>query len=431
MQRMREDLASAVEEVHRLAADGHLWPGWDISSTPLVFHSPEVAYVVGHPSPPEGYEEMESVAGRTVHSGRPIPEMVANTALTIAGNLSALAMFTSAPLRSIDGFARLILHECFHAYHCQGLSRVALPNSMIMSRYPESDPENNAMSIVENRLLCSALRGEEVGVTAAWFVAVRQARHRRLEVEGLADICLYEQGSEFSEGTPTYVEVRAGKPVSEVIEDLEKANIAGKWAAMRRFYSSGSAIALVLDVLMPDWHGRLAGGGQTLQSLLAEAVGQPLPDAAQVAKAAGYSEILASERASERERRARIESMYGKLTSGPGVAVEIEVPDGAFTLFDPNNILNVKGGTRFHTHLTGLRGPRGIVVDITRLCLEDVEPHRLLVRLPEPPQIAQGESFLLSGPGLMISAPRAIVDGSGSDGVYRVRFGPFSAAKLR
>jgi len=64
MKIMREDLASAVVEAHRLAASGCLWPGWDISGTPLVLHSPEVAYTVGHPSPPEGYEEMEPVAGR-------------------------------------------------------------------------------------------------------------------------------------------------------------------------------------------------------------------------------------------------------------------------------------------------------------------------------------------------------------------------------
>lgn len=178
----------------------------------------------------------------------------------------------------------------------------------------------------------------------------------------------------FNEGTPTHVEVRAGKPVSEVIEGLDRSNVAGKWAALRRFYSSGAAIALLLDVLTPGWHGRLAGGGQTLQSLLTEAVGQPLPDAAQVLETAGYDEILVSEQASERERRARIDSMYGELTSGPGVPVEIEVPEGAFTLFDPNNILIVKAGTRFHTRITGLRSPHGIVVDITRLCLEDAEP---------------------------------------------------------
>ena len=93
-----------------------------------------------------------------------------------------------------------------------------LPNSVVMNHYPESDPENNAMSIVENRLLCSALRGEGAARAAARFVAVRQARHRRLEEKGLGDICVYEQGSEFNEGTPTFVEVRAGKPVSEVID---------------------------------------------------------------------------------------------------------------------------------------------------------------------------------------------------------------------
>lgn len=422
MKIMREHLASAVVEAHRLAASGCPWPGWDISGTPLVLHSPEVAYTVGHPSPPEGYEEMEPVAGRGMHGGPPLTEMVANTALTIAGTMCALMTFSSAPLTSIGGFARLILHECFHAYHRQGLYRMAVPNSVIMNHYPESDPENNAMSIVENRLLCSALRGEAAAGAAARFVAVRQARHRWLQEKGLADICVYEQGSEFNEGTPTYVEVRAGKPVSEVIDDLEKANVAGEWAASRRFYSSGAAIALLLDILVPGWHGKLAAGGRTLQSLLAEAVGEPLPDAVQVLDNAGYADILASEQASEKERKARIDSMYGELMSGPGVPVEIEVPEGAFTLFDPNNILIVKTGTRFHTCITGLRSPDGIVVDIIRLCLEDAEPHRLLVRLPERPEISRGDTLRVSGPGLKVAAPHGVVEGPGPDGGYRVRF---------
>ncbi len=87
MNSMRKDLALAVEQAHRLSAFGRLWPGWDISKTPLVLHGPDIAYVVGHPSPPSGYEPVESVAGRPVLVGPTLPEMAANTARPIAGVL--------------------------------------------------------------------------------------------------------------------------------------------------------------------------------------------------------------------------------------------------------------------------------------------------------------------------------------------------------
>ncbi len=346
--RMREDLASAVEQAHMLASSAQLWPGWDISGTPLVLHSPEIAYIIGHPSPPEGYEETGAVADRTVFAGKRLPEMAANTARRIAGVLCALIMFPSAPLTDSEEFVRLILHECFHAYQRQGLSRVGLPDWTVMGRYPESDPENNAMSIVENRILCSALKGERQALAAAKFLAVRQARHRYLDEIGLTDIPIYEQGSEFNEGTPTYVELKAGKPLGDLIDSLEKANVAGKWAISRRFYFTGAAIALRLDALMPGWHGRLADA--------------------------------------------------------------------------PTNVVIVKPSIRFHPTITGLRSASGLVVDIARLCLEDVNPHRLVVRLPEAPEIHLGEPFSLSGEAISMTAARAVVEGPGPDGGYKVRF---------
>ncbi len=46
---------------------------------------------------------------------------------------------------------------------------------------------------------------------------------------------------------------------------LRQANVAGKWAASRRLYFTGAAIALLLDTLMPGWHSRLAEGGWSMQ----------------------------------------------------------------------------------------------------------------------------------------------------------------------
>lgn len=422
--KMREDLASAVERAHTLASTIQLWPGWEPWETPLILHNPEIAYVVGHPSPPEGYAELEPVAGRPVFAGPRQPEMAANTARPIGGTLCALVTFPSEPIKDVDEFARLILHECFHVHQQQGLQRVSLPDWRVMGRYPESDPVNNAMCRVENRILARALASLEAATqAAARFLAVREARHRMLSEQGMDEVCAYETGSEFNEGMPTLIEIRAGKPLSEVIPYLEQMNVGGKWAASARFYFTGAAIGLLLDALLPDWQARLAEGGHTLQSLLATAVTAhgPLPDVEQVLADEGYPHMLAEERASEKERLARIEAMFREITAGPGIPVEVLIPDGAFTLFNPTNIVVVKPGTRFHPTLSGLRGPSGLTVDINRLCLEDSDPRRLVVRLPEAPTILHGEPFSLEGEGISVSAPRAVVE-TGADGGYRIKF---------
>ncbi|NLA60362.1 MAG: hypothetical protein GX863_04575 [Firmicutes bacterium] len=174
---------------------------------------------------------MEPVAGRRVHMGPTLPEMAANTAREIAGTMCALVMFSKEPIPQTE-FARLILHECFHAHQLEALSAVEHPDFGVMQKYPENDPVNNAMSIVENRILCSALQKglttERVRTIAAAFIAVRIARHKYLATENLADVCIYEERSEFNEGTPTYVEVKAGKPIAEVIDTLMQCNVAGK-----------------------------------------------------------------------------------------------------------------------------------------------------------------------------------------------------------
>ena len=94
--KLREDLAAAVAEAHRLASTRTLWPQWDSTGTPLVLHSQELSYIVGHPTPPEGYVELEPVAGRHVHMGPTLPEMAANTAREMWSHQRTCEVFKGA-----------------------------------------------------------------------------------------------------------------------------------------------------------------------------------------------------------------------------------------------------------------------------------------------------------------------------------------------
>lgn len=394
---------AALAQMRTLTLDKRLWPGWDPLQIPLVLHGGEVAFLIGHPSAPPGYEPAGEAHGRPVFAGRPLPEMAANTARVVASHWCALAMLPAGPEADPAAYARLLLHEAFHVHHFTQLSQ-ALPSPgmatmQTMGRYPENDAVNNALAVVENRLLSDALTGDDEPVLD--FLAVRLLRHQRLSEELRA----YEQLCEYSEGLAHYIEAHAGLPLADLAARLREASLGGKWAAWQRFYYSGAAQALLLDRLLPGWQERLMQGGQTLQSLLLSAAGEPMPDGAAVLAAAGYDELLLAEQEREAARRAEVDRLLHALYTGAGILVEVAVPPGGGLVFDPRNIQVLEPGVRLHTRMAGIRAPGGIEVQIDRLCLEQQGPHRLLVRLPEAPTVTSPAPFRLQAPGFLAAGP--------------------------
>lgn len=276
---------------------------------------------------------------------------------------------------------------------------VPLPDFRLMARYPENDPENNAMAVVENRLLVSALAGEP-GATPA-FLAVRRLRQARLAPELVA----YEAGLEYLEGTPTYIEVQAVWPVAELTAALGQCNRGGKWAAYRRFYMTGAAIALLLDRHRPGWQGRFAAGGVALQDLLLETCG-PLPPAEEMLATTVYREILAAEREQEGERQRRIVELMARLESGPGYRVEVDIRPARQMAWDPTQRLVVAPGVRLHTRWCCFQDGGAIRVEVTELALEDRTRQVLITRLSGRPRVTSEAPFRLEAKGLRVEAPR-------------------------
>ncbi|MFZ5816596.1 MAG: hypothetical protein ACOY93_15060, partial [Bacillota bacterium] len=402
------NLVQAVERACQLASEAVLWPGFRPERVPLVLHGGGEAYLLGHPSPPEGFSPDGEVAGRPLFRGPVLPEMMANTAQEVAGALSALVMLPTEPLTDPDRFGRLLLHEAFHVFQQEALPHPGWDGPRMleaMGRYPENDPPNNALAIVENRLLSAALAGGEGAVSA--FLSVRRHRHGRLNRRGLAELVGYERFVEYNEGTPTYIEVRAGLPVAELRERLAACSRGGKWAGYQRFYYTGAALALILDRLMAGWQERFARGGATLEGLVRAAVAEPLPPVSQVLEEQAFRPILDEEERLERERRERVAGLLAQLREGPGVQVEISLPPTVFgVMWDPRSVLNLGDGVRLHTTRCGALGPDGLRVQLEGLCLEEpgAEGRRLTLRLPVRPAVEQGERFRALAPGLSIEA---------------------------
>lgn len=396
-------ISQALTELGRIAAGKPLWPGFRPAETPLVLHGGNAAYLIGHPAPPAGFEPLEPMAGRTVHVG-PLPtEVTGNTAMPIGGLMCALALLPGEHDDPVS-YARLLLHECFHVFQQQVLKSVALPDFTQISRYPENDATNNAMAVVENRLLIEALASDaeaDARSGAGRFTSVRLARHARLAPV----LRTYEAAEEYNEGTPTYIEFRAGRPESDLPPQLAQCNIGGKWAAYRRFYFTGAAIALLLDRLSSGWQSGFAAGDATLQDLLRAAAG-PLPPAGQVLAEAGYPEILAAEQEREADRRRRIAELLERLETGPGCRVEIDATQAPYCGWDPTNCLVVEPGIRLHTRYFCLLDGGAIKVEIEGLTLEDRVTNVITTRLAEAPLVTAAEPFRMEGPDLRGEAPR-------------------------
>ncbi|HWI63209.1 MAG TPA: hypothetical protein VNT75_15305 [Symbiobacteriaceae bacterium] len=407
MQQLPQLVIEALQEFHRIAAEVPLWPGYRPETTPLVLHGPESAFLVGHPAPLPGYTALEPICGRTVHVGPRHPDMNANTAHAVGGVLCALAMLPHESQGAAE-YARLLLHECFHAHQDSVMKTVPKPDPKFMALYPENDPANNALAVAENRLLVAALGGD--AEAPARFLAVRLHRHGRYG-EGLR---VYETRQEYNEGTPTYIEVQAGQPLSALTDRLLQCNIGAKWAGNYRFYATGMALALLLDRRLPDWKERLARGRETLQELLAATVAQPLPDVGAVLAEAGYPELLAAEEAREVERRRRIDELLAQLEPGAGgYRVEIEIGRAPGCGWNPSAVMVVRPGLRLHPGFFRAMG-HAIRIEIQGLCLEDRERQIAVVNLPESPVVTGTAPFRFEGPGLKGEAPAGRIEGDGN-----------------
>jgi len=234
-------IAEAAEVWRVIAAPTNaVWPGWDASTTPILFYLPgKQDVLINHPHPPRGfvpYRGPVRFPGGAIAVGGPPTILAAdgqNTSrdiegvptLVVADALSNLRQQIGSlledPRPNLDkaqaleysqlatdpyGQLRLIAHEAFHVFQ----SRVAPTkgaNEMPLTHYPVLSVENNVGLAQEGAALAAALRADSGPAFRAavlrWF-ALRQQRRSRLPAEAIE----YEDGAEFGEGLAKYAEYR-------------------------------------------------------------------------------------------------------------------------------------------------------------------------------------------------------------------------------
>jgi hypothetical protein len=285
-----------------------------------------------------------------------------------------LSVDSAASPGSVVGLA---LHEAFHAFYRAaarpGRRFGAGENSMLVATYPGFDVANEAAVALEGKLLARALRARsahEAGRLAREFLAVREGRHARLD----SAVVDFETAAELNEGLAQYAMIRGLRELSR--EDaarfardahaeaaheaalLDSLLAVGPRSVRRRFYATGSAIALLLDRLAgQSWKEGLVRDDATLHSMLAAVTGYRERERLGARTLRRIESDLArlgsdAERATaslDARRRAQRDSILAR----PGLRLVVDpsrLPGRRldWCSFDPQNVLQTAGGELLH-----------------------------------------------------------------------------------
>jgi hypothetical protein len=239
------------------SAQNPVWPGWDASSTPLLFYIPGVQDVlVNHPHPPQGFrlysEPVQFPGWKIVVKDGPTIlgldgqntsiEVDGVPTLVVADTLSNLRQqvfgLVADPRPSQDKFQTitpsslatdpyyqlaLVVHEDFHVYQHKMSPDKGASESLLLY-YPVLSVPNNVDFAREGSALADALRSADAGQlrrAALRWLALRKERRAQLPAKAIE----YEDGIEFVEGTAKYTEYR----LFQVLEG-RKPSAALDWA---------------------------------------------------------------------------------------------------------------------------------------------------------------------------------------------------------
>lgn len=384
-QGQKDGVWGVAREVERLAGGHRLWPDFDPLTVPLAIFDGERTYLFRHPAPPAGFVLVrEDEPPVYVYEGRH-PAVTANTGGDIGGRGTAiLVLEPPGPDRTLTDLAAVALHEAFHIYQSRQSPGLVGADESNLFVYPIDDVRLASLRRLETRALGRALGASTSAETACWARRVLELRRERFAKMDAAFVA-YDRGTEVNEGLAYYVELRAAGREDRVIptEGFSAPEIR------RRAYSTGAALALLLDRLRPGWPEAFqTGEWRYLDQALGAALGADWEDSSD---ACGFSadEIAESERIAREdvtavlsgraERRAAFEALSGWR-------VVIEAADGQPLWphgFDPLNVERVEGGV-LHERFLSLGNDSGRLEAIDakganiEVLTEGVGPHPLL-----------------------------------------------------
>jgi len=425
-------LLAARGTVENLPPDS-IWPGFHPDTIPTTYVLRDRgALLLGWEGPlPDGFD---AVTGVTDGGWQPLAGRgAASTGTRLNGRGVAQVVYSG---QEVPWLVATSVHEAFHVFEwdraVEGRRFGQGENSFLVTRYPIFDAENEKEFALEGRLLAAALDAESDAAAtrlAHKFIAVREARHRRLGPE-LAE---FEQQAELNEGLAQYAGVRAlellarrggegGKAAAAEAEqqlgDLDGLLEERTVSFRSRYYKTGAAQGLLLDRLAGDgWKTRLMEQNLTLQDALALATGYRERELALRRSAAAEfdAEALAG-RAIEaiEELRAELRARVDSALSRPGLTLVVDseaIGGVGLCGIDPQNLLQVDDGVLFHARWVRPCAGSALQAEFTTPVLQDRRDGSLRA------VIGAAEAVEMSVDGKPLDLAAA-VDISGAEGVH-------------
>lgn len=361
-------LPLAIErEVHRIAREVELWPGFSPLETPLAIFTGDETVLFRHPAPPEGFSSAEDGGIRySIFPGR-FPGVVSNSTMEMGGRMVA-TLLADGPSASAHPttLAAVALHEAFHVFqraHHPGW----VANEGDVFLYPVDRSELVALRFLETEGLARALRAPDLDEMRCWTREALDARQDRFAAMAPPFVA-YERNSELNEGLAQYIQLRAE---GEKIPSLPEGGFPPE-GVRSQSYAHGAALALLLDRMSPGWQGAMGPGAEpSLDELLAEAARSAPAAVRTTTPSSPPCSFTSGERAAVAERadvavalvmaeRTRRREGFESL---PGWRIVVEAAAGAplgLRGFDPMNVFVLADGLH-HTRLLHLGNDAGEV----------------------------------------------------------------------
>ncbi len=307
-----------IEETRRIIAlYGNLaWPGWK-DVPPCLIRKGAYDYLVGHPSPPRGFEPLPGpgIGGYPIsrRAGHIVPAPAATT-WEVGGRWSlaipAIAEFQAAIDEQLGAgavvlddrvYVRAAVHEAFHAFQMESFDGPGgLPDIATGGEEAESLIFLSQVADLDS-LQAEMGRALQAGIEAdtqdeAREAAARWLGLRRARAWAAAPAAAYEEAVEWTEGTARYAETKAlilaalmdgssgeqGQIEARTLleEAFRPLSDPGIVPGLRdRYAAFGAGMGFLLDKLWPAWKERAVPGGAALESLIAETLAAGVPAA--------------------------------------------------------------------------------------------------------------------------------------------------------
>ena len=305
-----------IRESRRVISDygNNIWPGFGDSTAPVLLSTGEYDYLVGHPSPPSGFEKVKGSQDLYRKRGHLLQRPAATTypvrdvwSVAIPAREELVEWVRTKighsgfQLSEAD-YLRTLIHESFHAFQMNSLGGPGnLPDFGDTNSHREIQEQLINSTWWEDRII-------EVGqflvrsLDAGNLENVREATGRALKLTDsdpsrlTSKILSFEKTIQWLEGTARYAGTMAMieakdidhedgtvadiRPPSELRSDLKSQltqPLTGPTPVRDRLAAVGAVKAMILDRLYPGWKDGFLKNKLGLDELLNSAISVPDP----------------------------------------------------------------------------------------------------------------------------------------------------------